>query len=1018
MVQTTFHCPKCGSEISAEPSSSPLTACPVCGNGSLIPPPGIKPGTLIDGFRIISFLGAGGMGEVWLAEQLSMKRKVALKILSPSLTNEPEFIDRFKHEIKMAGMLEHPNIATAFHAGSSGGIHYLAISYINGTELSDRIRMGSPLSEREALDIAKSVAQALKFAWDKHKMLHRDIKPSNIMIEPNGTVKIMDLGLSKCISEKIRLTMTGVTVGTPDYMSPEQALGAREIDCRADIYSLGATLFLLTTSRLPFEGDSPLDIATKHITEELVPPKQINPKLSDGFSELIQIMMAKDMNERQSDWDNVIMDLERVSAGYPPAGRQPLNAVTVQMQNSAAKLHAMISTEKIPLAKKASSSYGKKTAFIISALLIVLLAIGGVITGILFLQKKQSKQRSPETKATPPEKKSPDKIQIVKKQPQPDPDKEKKKKEDAISSTIKKLKERSLLLFSEKKFEDAVSAYTDYNGPWAQETLELRKELAKACVEKYQKFLEKQERKKNEKEKAEEKSFIKIAKEILRGNIEQAHKSLPASPEDGSYLSELKKIQEELLNKDKFVLNELSSKTGKKIAIRTKKGTIEGKLKKVDCSNIFMEKKIGKALFVKKISFKKLSPLEIREILSQRLSPEAYSVYLATEAIKNKDFNIADSALKNAGQLSRPLRKTLLFMQPEQLSAAIKKDYTEIQTLCKQTEDDTLPAQSIADMKKHLNIKIKHFREKYAITDEFPRYDKLLKAMADALKEKPATSKKQEIKKNPPHQDSSPDISLQDLNKKLLMKNKYYQSNAKFTLDGNRIIEADFSKCRISDISPLQGLQLKKLSLPESVSDLAPLVNMPLENLKSESRVLSHLESLRGMPLVELYIKAELSDISYLKGLKLQYLYLANSNVSDLTPLERMPLTHLYLPDSTSDLSPLKDMPLQELFIPHSRVKDLSPLEGMPLERLDLMNTRITDLNPLGGMERLQELNLFGCTKLKNLKPLMNCNNLEKLVIPKNLSDKSGFLRKHPSLKYLDANWPPRPVKEFWRENQ
>jgi serine/threonine-protein kinase len=992
------------------------------------------------------------MGEVWLAEQQAMTRKVALKILSPSLTNEPEFINRFKHEIKMAGMLEHPNIATAFHAGSSGGIHYLAISFIEGIELAEKLRRESILSEREALQIAMSVSMALKFAWDKYRMLHRDIKPSNIMIEPDGTVKIMDLGLSKCVSEKVRLTMTGVTVGTPDYMSPEQALGAQDLDFRADIYSLGATLFFIATGRQPFIGDSPLDIATKHITEELTPPEELNPKLSQPFSELIQIMMEKDPDERQASWDEVIMDIERVTAGYPPEKHGQGHAVTVMMKNSAEKLHAAISTEKIPVAKKASKA-NKKSLYILIASLAVLL-IAGILFAFSLRQEppkkaeiKEPSSQQPETASSPPKKTTQkpkdgedekawkkamaeyekfqdnyDQAVLIFEDFKKSVNDKKfrsmasnqielilKEKENAIKSLLNKLKLKSLKFFSENKFDEAVATFTDYDGPLAQETLESRKRLAKNSVKKYQDLLKKRQMEQEEKEAAAEKQAMRTAAAILKGNFIKARELFSELPANSQQSKDLKSILAELDNYDKLILKKLSEMKGKNVEIETNQGTVKGKLKKINGATILLEKKMGKALFIKKILLKNLSLKEKRKRLCQILSPEVFAVCMAAAYTKEKEFKKADDALKRSGQSSRLFRKALLFTQPEKLSEAMQKDFNIIEK-----EKNTENAFAL----------INTFKKKYALAEDFKSYENQLndiekKLLQPQKKTVPAKIKMPSISQTPPASITSPKTSTAELNKKLKEINPSYRNKAKFKLENGEITEADLSKCRnISDISPLRGLRLKKLYLPDSVTDLSPLQGMPLENLRSESKVLSNLEVLQDMPLVELYSKAELDSISYLDGLKLQYLYLANSRVKDLTPLKRMPLTHLYLPDTVNDLAPLKETPLQELFIPHSRVKDLTPLKNMPLERLDLMNTRISDLTPLGDISSLNELNLFGCTNVKGLEPLMRCENLEKLVLPTNLANKSGFLRRHPGLKFIGTNWPPGPAQEFWKDHK
>jgi len=308
--------------------------------------PGIQPDRVIGNFRIIRKLGSGGMGEVWLAEQLAMERKVALKILSPSLVNDQDFVNRFMSEVKMTAKLHHHNMITAFDAGNDQGIYYLAMSYVDGIELGDRVKIDKKIPEKEALHIIKSIADALNYAWKKFKILHRDIKPANIMIDSDGQPKLMDMGISKSLSEERGLTMTGAIVGTPHYMSPEQAR-AEELDCRSDIYSLGATFYHIVTGDVPYDASTAMGIITRHIADPLPPPELKNPEISGPCSALIHIMLAKKREERQEDWDKVIEDIKLVLHGKMPATPLPSSAATeITTTSQAFKQIKCIPTEK------------------------------------------------------------------------------------------------------------------------------------------------------------------------------------------------------------------------------------------------------------------------------------------------------------------------------------------------------------------------------------------------------------------------------------------------------------------------------------------------------------------------------------------------------------------------------------------------------------------------------------------------------------------------------------------------
>ena len=308
----SFKCPHCNGEIkTATDFTKDRIQCPLCAEIVLVPAQGLEPGTRLAGYQIEKRLGGGGMGEVFLATQLAMNRKVALKVFCPGVTADKSLTKRFMHEIQMAGKLEHPNIVTSFDAGVADEYHYLAMSYVEGEDLDYRLDSG-PLSETEGLGICVKVVNALNYGWKKFQMLHRDIKPANIMIDSTGEVKLMDMGIAKSLTEDSGLTMRGSLIGTPYYMSPEQAIGVDELDCRADIYSLGATLYHLVTGKRPFRGENAMAVVAAALNEPLISPKTHLPALSPACNDLICRMMEKKPENRPADWDTLAKQLRTV----------------------------------------------------------------------------------------------------------------------------------------------------------------------------------------------------------------------------------------------------------------------------------------------------------------------------------------------------------------------------------------------------------------------------------------------------------------------------------------------------------------------------------------------------------------------------------------------------------------------------------------------------------------------------------------------------------------------------------
>lgn len=285
--------------------------------------PGGRPGTSapsIPGYRITSRLGAGGMGVVYKAVQLSMNRPVAIKLLYHRYLRDGEALERFRREVINLSRLSHPNIVLAIDCGQVSGTPYYVMEFVDGATLTRLVKKRGPLSESECLDIGGQIARALAHAA-RHKLVHRDIKPDNIMVTDEGVAKLCDLGIAKSLEEgqESSLTTEGVAIGTPNFLSPEQAQGLR-CDERSDIYSLGATLFYAATGNPPFEGKTAAETLRKHLTVN--PPKvnDINRKLSPGFARLIQRMLAKDPDKRFPSAWALWKEIERLQKGGGQGG--------------------------------------------------------------------------------------------------------------------------------------------------------------------------------------------------------------------------------------------------------------------------------------------------------------------------------------------------------------------------------------------------------------------------------------------------------------------------------------------------------------------------------------------------------------------------------------------------------------------------------------------------------------------------------------------------------------------------
>lgn len=278
-------------------------------------------GMTLGDYRVESLLGRGGMGEVYLARQLSLSRPVALKVLRPDLLDNPTSLSRFEAEARAAARLSHPNIVHVYAFGQIAGVRYLAMEYVRGTNLREYLARKTRLELPMALSIMKQAGLAVEAAAEVG-LIHRDLKPENLLLTKKGIVKVADFGLCRDLDgARVHLTQSGMTLGTPLYMSPEQAHG-REIDPRSDLYSLGVTFYHMLAGEPPFRADNALALAMKHIHEAPVSLAVHRPDLPQGVVDLVMTLLAKSPADRFPDATEMLKALGR-ARGSIPGGATP-----------------------------------------------------------------------------------------------------------------------------------------------------------------------------------------------------------------------------------------------------------------------------------------------------------------------------------------------------------------------------------------------------------------------------------------------------------------------------------------------------------------------------------------------------------------------------------------------------------------------------------------------------------------------------------------------------------------------
>ncbi len=292
---------------SQSPSESPGgRSAPANGRGSLP--------QSIGKYRIQRKLGEGGMGTVYLALDTQLKRLVALKVLRSERADNPTLVKRFHAEAKTASALKHPNIVAVYEAGQADGHTFIAMEFIDGIDVHDLVQRREVIPIRRSIDIVKQVAGALQHAYERG-VVHRDIKPSNLLIQRDGTVKLADLGLARLVDEasEAGITRDGTTVGTVDYMSPEQARSSRKADTRSDIYSLGCAWYHMLTGEPPYADGSLTERLRLHAEGRPPDPREINPKVPEGVVAILNRMMARNPEERYRTPADVIAELDKVN---------------------------------------------------------------------------------------------------------------------------------------------------------------------------------------------------------------------------------------------------------------------------------------------------------------------------------------------------------------------------------------------------------------------------------------------------------------------------------------------------------------------------------------------------------------------------------------------------------------------------------------------------------------------------------------------------------------------------------
>ncbi len=354
-------------------------------------------GRTVGDFHLLRRIGQGGMGQVYLAEQLSLKRNVALKIMRPDLASNGVALKRFQLEAEAVARLTHANIVQVYQSGMADGLHYMALEFVDGKNLREYIAKKGPPELAVALHIMRQVAAGLQCAGEQG-IVHRDIKPENILLTRKAEAKVADFGLSRAFGDPqaANLTQSGVAMGTPLYMSPEQVQG-KETDPRTDIYSFGVTCYHLLTGQPPFRGASAIEVAIQHVQSDAVPLQHVRPDLPVELCQVVHKMMARDPAARYQTAKELIEELRRLRGGL--SGTQgittmpgPGSSVRLGPPTDTASRHTTVPVA-LPVGRRAN---GRRLRFVGMVFFTLLLALGGGAALRLWRESQRPAAPAPE----------------------------------------------------------------------------------------------------------------------------------------------------------------------------------------------------------------------------------------------------------------------------------------------------------------------------------------------------------------------------------------------------------------------------------------------------------------------------------------------------------------------------------------------------------------------------------------------------------------------------------------------
>jgi serine/threonine-protein kinase len=1022
-------------------------------------------GLVFGDYRVLDKLGQGGMGVVLKAEHRRMKRVVAVKMISGAALKSPDAVKRFYREVEAAAKLEHTNIVTAHDAGEHEGGHYLVMQYVDGQDLGAIVKERGPLPVAETVEYVLQAARGLEYAH-KRNVVHRDIKPGNLLVDGEGTVKILDMGLARvgtgAEQEEDRLTASGQVMGTCDYMAPEQALDTHHADQRADIYSLGCTLYRLLAGEVLYKGDSLTKILIAHQLSPVPSLRQARGDVSPQLDGVFQKMVAKKPEDRYQSMTEVIAALETcagkgaatsTSVGAERTAAFPLEESLSFLQDASPVQRTTATKKKVEKLTEATivhqaapgetsrqfaggekiqpAARKKKTLFVAVAL--GLLGVMGIAALAVIIRIRH--RDGSETAIHVPE---------------------------GSEVTVSQDGGRNAPPLAVAPFDDARAkqhqeAWAKHLGVPVEQTNSIGMKLALippgefgmgSTPEEVQWALEYGGKNKIADNKYYFESVpteaprhrVKITRPFYLGTypVTQAEYQKVVGVNPSSFTEKQADLSVFKPPPTKAELGGRMELRMRALGMDTDRHPVE-MLNWDDCVE-----------FCRKLSAMPAERVGGSASGNQRvyrLPTEAEWEYACRAGTTTRwhfgddEAGLDDAAwfLWNSRSMTHPVG------QKKPNAWGLYDMYGNVYQWCADwfgaryyqespISDPAGPAASRGRVQRGGWFRAYLPECRSAFRNAFPPGARLSNFGFRVAAEVAAGGPQPDHSWNVPafrqwmrsvaalpteKQIEAVGRKLMELNPGFDGKLTGFDEQGGPKCEGGAVTELAFGTNNVTDISPVRALAgLKSLGCRGAwrngrLSDLSPLEGMQLAKLDCmDNNALCDLSPLRGMPLVYLSCHGtRLSDLSPLRGMPLTYLNCAYSPLSDLSPLRGMPLTTLDVGNTpVSDLSALGGIRLTNLSCNScGKIVNLSPLRGMPLTRLDIRGTRVADLSPLEGMP-LFSLYLSS-TSESDLSPLQQCKGLAHLDIKNAKVTPAGVAALQKALPNCKIEWddPARP---------